>query len=110
MLFSYLRQGPNLLSLCVNQGNQTGDCPLSQQEGRKGGTAYHGRVAVHHADHLDVDPLLIHVLQQPHHLAHSHPFAVSVAHSNNVVTLFKPVSLEKRRGGTGVRCGASEMS
>lgn len=65
--------------------------------------AYHGRVAVHHADHVDVDPLLVDVLQQPHHLAHTHPLAVSVAHSNNVVTLFEPVSLRMTRESTGIR-------
>lgn len=59
--------------------------------------AYHWRIAVHHADHLDVDPLLIHVLQQPHHLSHAQPFAVRVAHGNNVVALFQTVSLEKKR-------------
>lgn len=59
---------------------------------------YHWRVAVHHADHLDVDPLLVHVLQQPHHLTHSQPFAVCVTHSNNVVALFQPVSLVEEQG------------
>lgn len=57
--------------------------------------AYHWRVTVHHADHLNVDPLLVYVLQQPHHLTHAHPFAVCVAHCNNVVTLFQTLSLEK---------------
>lgn len=65
--------------------------------------AYHWWVAVHNADHLDVNPLLIHILQQPHHIAHAHPFAICVAHGNNVVTLFQTVSLEKTLGGTGVR-------
>lgn len=65
--------------------------------------AYHWRTAVHHADHLDTDPLLVHVLKQPHHLTHTQPLAVGVAHSNNVVTLFQTISLVEEqdlRGGT----------
>ncbi|KAA8595996.1 hypothetical protein FQN60_011287 [Etheostoma spectabile] len=51
--------------------------------GRKESMAYHWWVAVHDADHLDVNPFLIHILQQPHHIAHAHPFAICVAHGNN---------------------------
>lgn len=76
---------------------------FSQPAGGKEGMAYHRRVAVHHADHLDVNPLLIHVLQQPHHLAHTKPFAVCVAHSNEVITLFQAIGLEKTRWKTGVK-------
>lgn len=85
VLFSHLIQRQTLRSLFISQGNQ----PI----GRKKGMAYHWRVAVHQADHLDIDPLLVHVLQQPHHLTHTQPFAVCLAHSNNVVTLFQTVSL-----------------
>lgn len=59
--------------------------------------AYHWRVAIHHADHLDVDPLLVHVLQQSHHLTHTQPFAVCVAYGNNVVTLFQTISLREKQ-------------
>lgn len=62
--------------------------------------AYHWRVAVHNADHLDVNLLLVHILQEPHHLAYAHPFAIYVAHGNNVVTLFQTIGLEKTQGRT----------
>lgn len=73
--------------------------------------AYHWGVAVHYADNLDVYPLLIHVLQQPHHLTHTHPFTVCVAHSDDVVALFQTVSLRRKsQGGTQVRGETCEMS
>lgn len=60
--------------------------------------AYHGKGALHHADHLDVDSLLVHILQQPHHVAHAQPLAVNVTHCYNVVAFFEAVSLTKTRG------------
>ena len=81
-----------MLSLSVKQTRQV---TVLQPIGMKRGMAYHGRVAVHHADHLDVDPFIVNVLQQPHHLAHTQPFAVNVTYSNNVVTFFQPISLKK---------------
>lgn len=65
--------------------------------------AYHGRVGVQHADHLDVDALFVHILQQAHHLGHAHPFALCVAHGNNVVSLFEPIFLRTPEEETGVR-------
>lgn len=55
--------------------------------------AYHGGAAVHQADHLDFNLLLVRLLQQPHHLGDTQPLAVCFSHSHKVVALLQPVSL-----------------